>query len=215
MNTLSYSETAYHEQIHGISDRALPLIAQYRADKFSIFIRPDEDVLEFGCGPGWNLLALKAKRRVAHDVATFYGPALAKHGIAFIADPSDIPAHAFDVVISSHVLEHVLEPAKMLTDLARFLKPSGRLLLIVPEDRHERKARANDCDHHLYCWSIPSISNLVQACGYTIQSCAVKVRGFDRRAAELACGKMWLYRLFLFALRTIRPAHEIQLVLTK
>jgi SAM-dependent methyltransferase len=40
--------------------------------------------------------------------------------------------NSFDVVISSHVLEHMLDPRAGLEVLRRLLKPKGRLCLVVP-----------------------------------------------------------------------------------
>ncbi len=43
-----------------------------------------------------------------------------------------VPDHSFDVVMCSEVLEHVPEPIKALQEMARILKPEGRLFLTAP-----------------------------------------------------------------------------------
>jgi SAM-dependent methyltransferase len=45
----------------------------------------------------------------------------------------DSQAQLFDTIIVSHVLEHVPQPVKFLADLARYLKPDGRLFVDVPD----------------------------------------------------------------------------------
>jgi SAM-dependent methyltransferase len=45
---------------------------------------------------------------------------------------SPLAANSFDVVILSDVLEHIREPAALMTEISRVLKPGGRLLLNVP-----------------------------------------------------------------------------------
>jgi hypothetical protein len=40
-----------------------------------------------------------------------------------------------DCVVASHVIEHVCNPLKVLVDIERVLRPSGRLVLIVPDRR--------------------------------------------------------------------------------
>ena len=44
------------------------------------------------------------------------------------------PDGAFDLVICSHVLEHVAEDRKALAEIARVLRPGGRAILLVPLD---------------------------------------------------------------------------------
>jgi SAM-dependent methyltransferase len=41
---------------------------------------------------------------------------------------------SIDIIILSHVLEHVLEPEKFIFDLFKLLKPGGRLLITLPCD---------------------------------------------------------------------------------
>ncbi len=47
---------------------------------------------------------------------------------------------SFDAVLCSEVLEHVLEPERVLTGCYRVLRPSGRLLLTTPNYRKRRPA---------------------------------------------------------------------------
>lgn len=52
------------------------------------------------------------------------------------ADLTDLPFpdHYFDLVLSSHVLEHVPNDRAALREIARVLKPSGRAVLLFPYD---------------------------------------------------------------------------------
>ncbi|HYF50255.1 MAG TPA: methyltransferase domain-containing protein [Planctomycetota bacterium] len=40
--------------------------------------------------------------------------------------------HSFDVILCSHVLEHVVEDAQAMREMVRVLKPGGYALLMVP-----------------------------------------------------------------------------------
>ena len=44
------------------------------------------------------------------------------------------PGDSFDLVICSHVLEHVAQDRKALSEMARVLRPGGRAVLMVPLD---------------------------------------------------------------------------------
>ncbi len=47
-------------------------------------------------------------------------------------DLSRITTSTYDVVLSSHVLEHIANPVKALEEWCRVLKPHGTLVLIIP-----------------------------------------------------------------------------------
>lgn len=56
-------------------------------------------------------------------------------GTQFILDGGDLaelPAQAYDFVVSSHMLEHSANPLKVLQSWNRVLKPEGALLLVLP-----------------------------------------------------------------------------------
>jgi len=54
--------------------------------------------------------------------------------IDYVCDASAIPVPDafFDAVLCTEVLEHVLDPADVVTELGRILKPGGKLLLTAP-----------------------------------------------------------------------------------
>lgn len=47
-------------------------------------------------------------------------------------DLRDIPDHYYDVVLSSHCLEHIANPLRALQEWRRICRPSGHLCLVVP-----------------------------------------------------------------------------------
>ncbi len=60
----------------------------------------------------------------AHDVD------LDRDGLRMLANAS------LDVVVASHVIEHVANPVAALVEFQRVLRPNGRLVLIVPDREH-------------------------------------------------------------------------------
>lgn len=211
-----YSSTDYHEQKHGASSKASRLITCYRTKKFRAFTKSSVlDILEVGVGPGWNLIRLPARRRVGQDVTLAYAEHLRGHGVEFVSDLSQLSGQQFDVVILSHVMEHLLEPARMLAELSALLKPEGELLVMVPLESPARRFSPRDKNYHLFSWNAQTLNGFLAACGYSVRSCAVKRYGFDRFAAELAVrlgGGFGLYKFLLMFLRIIRPGYEIQAV---
>lgn len=104
-------------------------------------------VLEIGCGRGgFSCWLAKQAERPAHIIAADFASAAVLKGRAFavehklsgitweVADAQNIahPDATFDTVISCETIEHVLAPQRGLSELARVLRPRGRLFLTTP-----------------------------------------------------------------------------------
>ena len=62
-------------------------------------------------------------------------------GIVSDCDPIPLPDATADVVVCTEVLEHVPDPAKLLSELARIGKPGARYLISVPHPASESVMR--------------------------------------------------------------------------
>lgn len=105
---------------------------------------PHSKVLEVGCGAGQFIRALKRKRSevIAYgcDISrSAIDTALAKndHVSYVVSDPERLPYadNEFDAVVFFDVLEHVNNPAGLLQEIWRVLKPKGVLYGFVPCER--------------------------------------------------------------------------------
>jgi SAM-dependent methyltransferase len=85
-------------------------------------------------------------------------------GSDILADLHDLPVEdaSFDAVVCTEVLEHVAEPASVLAELSRVLRPGGRLLLTVPFviELHEEP-------HDHYRYTSHGLRGLLERAGFT------------------------------------------------
>ena len=77
-------------------------------------------------------------RRMGNVVVT---TDLSQNGVNVYADITKLPfdTEAFDVIICSHVLEHVPEDSLAMKELNRVLKTDGYALILIPKDKSREK----------------------------------------------------------------------------
>ena len=103
--------------------------------------RPDDVVLDLGCGDGNHLRALAG--RIGRGIGIDVAPGMiesarratdAEH-LDFRTDDArhleTVAPDAVDVVISVGALEHMIEPGAMLRSVARVLRPGGRFVCLT------------------------------------------------------------------------------------
>ncbi len=122
----------YATSFRGMYDRL-----QHTIDEFA---RPEQVVLDAGCGSGrvfQHRLAGRVRRVLGVDVTN---EPRGNENIddAAKADLRSLPfrSETFDLVVMSHVAEHLTEPEPVFRELARVLRPGGRLLVLTPNRWH-------------------------------------------------------------------------------
>jgi len=102
------------------------LIYLYLTQKTNLF-EEKASVLHFS--PNFGLeKTLRTKQNLRYITADLYGPADLKLDLTNLK----LPDECFDVVICSHVLEHIVQDRKAISEIFRILKPSGWAIILVP-----------------------------------------------------------------------------------
>lgn len=172
----------FHYQAQGAAIKA-----ELNARKFQRHVRPDDAIVDFGCGPGLTLARLTAREKVGVEVNPYNREHAASSGIRTVESTDELPHESADVVISNHVLEHTLQPLTELKALRRVLRPGGRLVLMLPVDdwRIQRRTNPADINHHLYAWTPLLIGNLLFEAGFETLDCRVVNYGWPGRLTFL------------------------------
>ena len=214
---LGPSGEEYHHHKRALEPEALQWVMALRAEKFQRHVRPADVVFEMGVGSGWNLARLNCGRRIGCDVSDFLEGTVRNLGIEFVKHITIVPDATADVVICHQTLEHLLEPAATLIQLARVLKPQGKLILHVPWERERRYShyRPDEPNHHLHNWNAQNLGNLIKVLGYQIQAVSIRRYGYDRFAANLAvrihAGEFG-FRMIRTCMIALRPLREVELI---
>jgi SAM-dependent methyltransferase len=141
-----------------------------------------QNVLDVGCGAGDNARILRGRGcRVWGVTVSWAEAALAKRFCEEVrvvdAESGDlgVPDDFFDVLLFSHVLEHLVRPQLTLKKLCRYLSPHGLVVIAVPNMAHWRMRVRFLCGDwrfeqggpmdstHLHFWSYCTAGEIITA----------------------------------------------------
>ena len=110
------------------------------------YIKDGDVVYDFGCG---------GDKIVPEAIGVDFPHRLAKRPFIAIKNPNsiydlDIKPQSADVIYSSHFLEHIMFPAKMIGLWHEMLKKGGFLILYLPDD--DKYDNASNPEH-LHAWT--------------------------------------------------------------
>jgi SAM-dependent methyltransferase len=119
-------------------------------------------VLDAGAGEGSYRACFTAQRYTGLDLGV--GDAAWDYtGLDVVGDLAALPFRdcAFDASLNVVTLEHVREPARVLTEIARTLAPGGRFLLIAPHEWEEHQQ-----PHDYYRYTRYGLDYLLRQAGF-------------------------------------------------
>jgi SAM-dependent methyltransferase len=140
-----------------------------KANKFMFekHVLPTDAVLDFGCGGGFLLNNLRCSEKIGvelNPVAREY--CNNQMGITCYETLEDVPNESMDVVISSHCLEHTINPLEIVSLLYEKLKNGGKIVIVVPLENYLYRWVPNDVNNHLYSFSPMNLGNILHAVGF-------------------------------------------------
>ena len=173
---LTIGKAASEKRIHLLGRRQGKLIYRFCRDALSEAAKRELVIVEIGCAAGGNLAVFR-------DEAARDGISVSCCGCDFEGGYADIAENRFDVrfitgdignilereiradlVIMSHVLEHVIDIGAMRKSLCQLLKPDGFVYVEVPGVLDLRHKYEYLCDYaryrthaHIYDFCLPTL----------------------------------------------------------
>jgi len=171
---------------------------------FAASLPPGARVLDAGAGEGQYKRTFARQRYTGIDLGV--GDAAWNYAdLDLRGDLAALPfaCGAFEAAINIVTLEHVREPARVLCEMARVLKPAGRLLLVAPLEWEEHQE-----PHDYFRFTRYGLRYLLEAAGFVeldIRPMGGIFRLLSRRL--LAAGAFLPFPLdALFLLTVVVPA---------
>jgi SAM-dependent methyltransferase len=131
--------------------------------QFASALADGDRMLDAGAGEGKFAAAFKRQRYVGLDLGI--GDTDWNYtGLDALGDLQRLPFpdSCFDACINIVTLEHVREPADVIKELSRTLKPGGRILLVVPHEWEEHQQ-----PHDYFRYTRFGIEYLLKKAGFT------------------------------------------------
>ena len=161
-------EKEYHTDKHRYlhNDEYYKARAKLTLKKYFNNVQRGQSVLEFGCGMGQNIYYLP--NAYGYDISSYALQKCREKRIKVYNDFDKVPENSFDVVFSCHVLEHLEDPLKNIKQLRKKLKKDGKLILVLPVEKHRKASFRPDKNQHLYSWNFRTINNLLAKSGFKV-----------------------------------------------
>ncbi len=130
------------------------------------FISEKESVLELGCGATKTVPQAIGVDRIpkGQPIPHLHGALSVADIVADVGEEISVPRESFDVVISRHILEHVLREIKTLKEWGSFVKPGGKMIIAVPDERVTKSIPLNP--EHLRAYSEESLRDVMEQLGW-------------------------------------------------
>lgn len=127
-------------------DKPLDYFSSARTELIQVLPGFAERVLEIGCGSGATLAWMKAQGLAGHTTGIELAPQMAEEAgknvdCLIIGDAETLldgvaSDPVYDLVLCLDVLEHLVDPWRVIEKISRALKPGGIVIASIPNVRH-------------------------------------------------------------------------------
>jgi SAM-dependent methyltransferase len=153
--------------------------AGFDALEKELFRQGSPRVLDIGCATGALLLRLRERgwRVKGVEISPSAGYAREQRGLDVRTLPLEenhFPPDSFDLILSSHLIEHLNEPGAFVREVYRILRTGGRFLVTTPniagfQARLFGGRWRSAIFDHLYLFSVRTLKALLSGTGFAVE----------------------------------------------
>lgn len=126
----------------------------------------------------------------------------------------DMPIKKFDVIIMSHILEHVKNPERVLSDLKNNLSEKGILFIEVPNcETIKELDNSISTQPHIYHFTKRGLEKLVEKMEYEILRIGIFHSNLNSFLDYVKYGVYWIVKKDFFMSSTVQDGSVIRIVL--
>lgn len=177
------------KEINSFTKRSNQIIDKRAHRLYHLMIKYKQDnnfsILDYGGGSG-ELLTYFVNERVKCyliDFNTQINPGIQKIGSTIADLPSE---SSFNVIVCSHVLEHVVNPVSMLKQLRGFLKSNGVIYIEIPVEIWEGVPVQHDPVTHINYFTKESLRKAIVISGFKVDKIKYDIQPYGNKYKRVA-----------------------------
>lgn len=129
----------------------------------------DKTVLDYGCGNGGFIKLIEPKVKYAHGVEPELRSRLGLIKDGFTVFDKIPETNQYDIITLFHVIEHLKDPIKTISELSNYLTPNGKIIIETPNSddalltlyKNQAFSEFTYWSCHLYYFNEITLSNII------------------------------------------------------